>query len=161
MKQFFCQEEVDRLHKLQKKVYCRLVIISVIFVILVALLLIFQNRTLANLFIVLLSLLTTLYLCYVLIEYKEVLLPIKNYKKEIARSLKLHLLSNTLIFAFKDEKFKTYQNIKCWQLHFIDAENKDKKRILYVPIDEEINLSKKAYSVRSYHNFIASIEEVK
>lgn len=149
---------LNKIAKCKKQVILRIILFSLIYVLITTILIVFQNRTIANLIIFILSLLTTLYICYLVIEIKEILEPLKNYKKEIEYALLYQTKKIALVFISKDDNLRTYLGIKCHQYNF---QNENKKEIkLFTQSDYPLNLSiNKKYNVQISHNFISYIED--
>ena len=152
-------KEVDKLiKKLKTEILIRIIISSVIFISLAVLLFIFQKRDFQIFYIVLLTVLFTLFFAYTLFVITQYVRKVSSYEKFIKNSRHSSKLMNDVLVLSK-EKNSTVFGIETKTYTVVEV---DTERVFYLHIDEfhkdELEVNKK-YQVISYHGLVTEYEE--
>lgn len=144
--------------KLKIEVVVRIIISTLLFIGLFVTLFIFQNRKWQTMFVILLTLLSTLYFAYLLFVLTQYLRKIRAYDKFVSNMKHSSKIANDVIVLNKEKDSYTLGfKVKVYFVKEIDNQKE-----FYLYIDEfhkdELKINK-TYSVISYHSVLIQYEE--
>ena len=159
MTYLFSKETLLDLKRMKRDVLIRILLSSILYIALMALCFIFQNRKYQILFTIIIGLLTVLTFAYILFVLVELNTKRRSYLTLVNNINKSNHILNDILVMTKEEK---KEHILGLEVTIYKVREIDTKKEFQIYIDEfhndELTIDK-VYQVETYHNFVIAYKE--
>lgn len=159
MTYLFSKETLLDLKRMKRDVLIRILLSSILYIALMTLCFIFQNRKYQILFTIIIGLLTVLTFAYILFVLVELNTKRRSYLTLVNNINKSNHILNDVLVLTKEEK---KEHVLGLEVTIYKVREIDTKKEFQIYIDEFHNdelIVDKVYQVETYHNFVIAYKE--